>query len=130
MGNKPVGSRVRIITAGNGKLRDVNIILREKEEHARIQKELALFFRIYGIELDEDALSGAIVVSYISPNIQPGNDLSRGDNIISINGRRIKSLGDFIDKFRESGRRMEVLEISRNSRIYRINFGNYSDRYE
>lgn len=130
VGNKPVGSRVRIITAGNGKLRDVNIILREKEEHARIQKELALFFRIYGIELDEDALSGAIVVSYISPNIQPGNDLSRGDNIISINGRRIKSLEDFIDKFRESGRRMEVLEISRNSRIYRINFGNYSDRYE
>ena len=130
VGNKPVGSRVRIVAAGNGKLRDVNIILREKEVHARIQNELALFFRMYGIELDEDALSGAIVVSYISPNIQPDNDLARGDNVISIDGRRIKSLEDFIDRFRKSGRRMNFLEVSRNSRIHRINFGNHRDRYE
>ena len=85
---------------------------------------------MYGIELDEDALSGAIVVSYISPNIQPDNDLARGDNVISIDGRRIKSLEDFIDRFRKSGRRMNFLEVSRNSRIHRINFGNHRDRYE
>lgn len=129
VGNKEVGSRVRIVVSRSGKLRDVNIILREKEEHARIQKELALFFRLYGIELDEDALSGSIVVSYISP-IQPGSDLLRGDNIISINGRKIGSLEDFIDKFRESGRRMQVLDISRNTVTHRIYFNNENKRYD
>lgn len=129
VGNKEVGSRVRFVVSRGGKLRDVNIILREKEEHARIQKELALFFRLYGIELDEDALSGSIVVSYISP-IQPGNDLLRGDNVISLNGNKISSLEDFIDKFRESGRRMQVLDISRNSEIHRIYFNNESKRYD
>lgn len=129
VGNKKVGSRVHLVISRAGKIRDINIILREKEEHARIQKELALFFRLYGIELDEDALSGSIVISYISP-IQPGSDLLRGDSIISINERTINSLEDFIDKFRESGRRMEVLDISRNSVTHRIYFNNENKRYD
>lgn len=129
IGNKKVGSRVRLVISRAGKIRGVNFILREKEEHTRIQKELALFFRLYGIELDEDALSGSIVISYISP-IQPGSDLLRGDNIISINGKTINSLEDFIDKFRESGRRMEVLDIYRNSATHRIYFNNENRRYD
>lgn len=129
VGNKKVGSRVHLVISRAGKIRDVNFILREKEEHTRIQKELALFFRLYGIELDEDALSGSIVISYISP-IQPGSDLLRGDNIISINGKTINSLEDFIDKFRESGRRMEVLDIYRNSATHRIYFNNENKRYD
>lgn len=130
IGNKEVGTRVRLVVSRAGKIRDVNFILREKEEHARIQKELALFFRLYGIELDEDALTGSIVVSYISPNIQPGSDLLRGDNIISINETKISSLEDFIDKFLKSGRRMQILDILRNSVIHRIYFNNENKSYD
>ena len=129
VGNKKVGSRVRLVISRTGKIRDVNIILREKEEHTRIQKELSLFFKLYGIELDEDALTGSIIISYISP-IQPGTNLLQGDNIISMNGKTINSLEDFIDKFRESGRRMEVLDISRNSATHRIYFNNENKRYD
>ena len=130
VGNKQVGSRVKIAVSRGGKLYDVNIILREKDEYTRIQKELALFFRIYGIEIDEDAISGTVVISYISPNYSLNRDLVRGDNIISLNGYRVSSLEDFIDKFKESGRRTNVMEISRDSVIYRIDLNNYSEGYE
>jgi len=130
VGNKQIGSRVKIAVSRSGKLYDVNIILREKDEYTRIQKELAHFFRIYGIEIDEDAISGTVVISYISPNYSLNRDLVRGDNIISLNGFRISSLEDFIDKFKESGRRTNVMEISRDSVIYRIDLSNYSEGYE
>ena len=130
VGNKQIGSRVKIAVSRSGKLYDVNIILREKDEYTRIQKELAHFFRIYGIEIDEDAISGTVVISYISPNYSLNRDLVRGDNIISLNGFRISSLEDFIDKFKESGRRTNVMEISRDAVIYRIDLSNYSEGYE
>jgi serine protease Do len=130
VGNKQVGSRVKIAVSRGGKFYDVNIILREKDEYTRIQKELALFFRIYGIEIDEDAISGTVVISYISPNYSLNRDLIRGDNIISLNGYRVSSLEDFIDKFNGSGRRINEMEISRDSVIRRIDFSNYSEGYE
>lgn len=130
VGNKQVGSRVKIAVSRNGKLHDVNMILREKDEYTRIQQELALFFRIYGIELDEDAISGTVVISYISPNFSLNRDLIRGDNIISINRHRVSSLEDFIDKLKRSGRRISEMEISRDSVIRRIDFSNYSEVYD
>lgn len=130
VGNKQVGSRVKIAVSRGGKLHDVNMILREKDEYARIQQELALFFRIYGIELDEDALSGTVVISYISPNFSLNRDLMRGDNIISLNGYRVSSLEDFIDKLKRSERRISEMGISRDSVVRRIDFSNYSEGYE
>ena len=94
IGNKKTGSRIQITLSRNGKIIDINLTLREKDEYEKIQNEIYNLFQIYGIEVDEDSASGKIVVTYVSPS-SPFKYLEQGDIIISINYKKIETLEDF-----------------------------------
>ena len=76
-----------------------------------------------GIDVDENAETGNIIVSYISPN-SLSYGLKKGDIIISINGLRIKSLEDFIMKFNRLKMKIKQMKIYRNSKIFKVQFYN------
>lgn len=123
IGSKTVGSRIEIMLSRNGKIIDIKFVLREKDEYVRIQDELEQFFQSYGVEIDEDAANGRIVVTYISPR-SPYKDIEQGDIIISFNNRKIASLESFIERYRESGRKIDNISVLRDSGIHEIIFEN------
>jgi len=96
-------------------------MLREKEEYVRIQNELELLFQSYGVEIDEDALTGNIVVTYISPR-SPHKEIKEGDIIIALNNKKVHSLDKFIEKYKSSDRKIHKLIVLRDSRINEIYF--------
>jgi len=130
IGNKRVASKTKIVISRDGKIFDIFLTLREKEEHEKIQIELYNLFQLYGIEVDEDSFSGKIVVSYISPRSHDVY-LEQGDVIISMNNKKIDTIEDFIDCFKKSRRIIDSLEIMRDSNIFRINLsGKNKNLYE
>ncbi|PKL18368.1 MAG: hypothetical protein CVV49_06340 [Spirochaetae bacterium HGW-Spirochaetae-5] len=121
IGNKGVGSRIEIILSRNGKIIDINFVLREKEEYVRLQSELEQLFQYYGVEVDEDAVTGKIVVTYLSPR-SPYKDIEEGDVIVSVNNKKISSLENFIEKYRSSDRKLHNITVVRDSGIHEIYF--------
>jgi len=119
--NKTVGSRIQIVLSRNGKIFNIKFMLREKEEYVRIQNELELLFQSYGVEIDEDALTGNIVVTYISPR-SPHKEIKEGDIIIALNNKKVHSLDKFIEKYKSSDRKIHKLIVLRDSRINEIYF--------
>jgi S1-C subfamily serine protease len=129
IGNKKTGSRIQITLSRNGKIIDINLTLREKDEYEKIQNEIYNLFQIYGIEVDEDSASGKIVVTYVSPS-SPFKYLEQGDIIISINYKKIETLEDFILYFIKANRKIDVIEVRKDSGIYEIRRSNSGSNYE
>jgi len=121
VGKKPVGSRIKILLSRNAKLFDVNLTLREKSVYKKIRKGLIDFFSRYGIEIDENAVSGEAVISYVSPR-SIAYDLKRGDIIVSLNNRRISSLEDFIDNFYRFNGQISRMVVNRETGLYEVSF--------
>ncbi len=121
IGNKGVGSRIEILLSRNGKIIDVKFVLREKDEFVRLQGELEQLFQYYGVELDEDSVTGQIVVTYLSPR-SPYKEIEEGDVILSVNNKKISSLENFIEKYRASDRRIRSITVLRDSGIHEIYF--------
>lgn len=121
IGNRGVGSRIEIVLSRNGKIIDVKFVLREKDEYVRLQSELEQLFQIYGVEVDEDAVTGKIVVTYLSPR-SPYKEIEEGDIIISVNNKKISSLENFIEKYRASDRKIHSITVFRDSGINEIYF--------
>jgi len=121
IGNKGVGSRIKLLLSRNGKIIDVKFVLREKDEYVRLQEELEQLFQSYGVEVDEDAITGNIVVTYISPR-SPHKEIEEGDIIISVNNRKISSLENFIEKYKSSDRIIHNIKILRDYGTLEINF--------
>lgn len=121
IGNKGVGSRIEILLSRNGKIIDIKFVLREKDEYVRLQSELEQLFQYYGVEVDEDAVTGKIVVTYLSPR-SPYKDIEEGDIIISVNNKKISSLENFIEKYRSSDRKLHNITVLRDSGIHEIYF--------
>jgi len=119
--NKGVGSRIELSLSRNGKIIDVKFVLREKDEYVRLQSELEQLFQSYGVEVDEDSITGNIVVTYISPR-SPHKEIEEGDIIISVNNRKISSLETFIEKYKSSGRKIDTMIVLRDSGTHQINF--------
>ncbi|MDY6934783.1 MAG: trypsin-like peptidase domain-containing protein [Spirochaetota bacterium] len=125
VGNKPVGAKLKITTSRDGELYDFCLILREKSIHQNIQRRLKRLFSIYGIELDENAKTGDVVVSYLSPmGIAYQNGLKRGDSVISLNKIDVSTLEKFVNVFYKSRCRIIQMAIYRDSRLYKIEFIN------
>ncbi|HPD78220.1 MAG TPA: PDZ domain-containing protein, partial [Spirochaetota bacterium] len=95
----------------------------------QIQNEIYNLFQIYGIEVDEDSASGKIVVTYVSPS-SPFKYLEQGDIIISINYKKIETLEDFIFYFIKANRKIDVIEVRKDSGIYEIRRSNSGSNYE
>jgi len=121
VGSKKIGSRITLSLARNGKLIRINFTLREREEYARIRNEFNDMFQAYGIEFDEDAETGSVVVTYISPG-SSFNDIEEGDVISGINGERISTADDFIGCYMEANREIHTLDVTGPSGIYEVRF--------
>lgn len=121
IGKKGVGSRIEILLSRNGKIIDIKFVLREKDEYVRIQSELEQLFQSYGVELDEDAITRNIVVTYLSPR-SPYKEIEEGDIIVSVNNKKISSLENFIDKYRSSERKIHSIIVLRDSGTHEIYF--------
>ncbi len=126
VGKKRVGSRINILLSRNGKIINIKFVLREKDEYVRLQSELDQLFQTYGVEVDEDALTGNIVVTYLSPRSTHKN-IEQGDIIVSVNDRKISSLEGFIEKYRISERKIRNIVVLRDSRTHEINFEDLSN---
>lgn len=129
IGNMGIGSKLHITVSRNGKINDIILILREKDEYERMRNDLYHLFQSYGIEVDEDSLSGRIVVSYISPR-SPYRDMEQGDIIVSVNNRKTESIDEFLEQFRRSGRRIDILEVMRDSGIYELHLKSFDNVYD
>lgn len=121
IGNKGVGSRIEILLSRNGKIIDIKFVLREKDEYVRLQSELEQLFQSYGVEVDEDAITGNIVVTYLSPR-SPHKEIEEGDIIVSVNNKKISSLESFIEKYKSSERKIQSIKVIRDSGTYEIYF--------
>ena len=123
--NKAVGSRVRLTMSREGKLRDYTIVLREKENYRKVSKAVSSLMSSYGIELEENRATGALVVSYLSPVklMMHGNQLKQGDVLLSINGAQLKGLDDFARLYAKWDYSISKATVARNGRIYVIDFG-------
>ena len=121
VGSKSVGSKIIVQVSRNGKIIDFNLILREKDEYVKIQGELEQLFQSYGFEIDEDASSGYIVVTSISPR-GPYKEIQEGDVIVAINNHRISSLENFIEKYLSAERTINNITVLRDQKTYDIYF--------
>ncbi|HNX25225.1 MAG TPA: trypsin-like peptidase domain-containing protein [Spirochaetota bacterium] len=121
IGNKGVGSRIEILLSRNGKIIDIKFVLREKDEYVRLQSELEQLFQSYGVEVDEDAITGNIVVTYLSPR-SPHKEIEEGDIIVSVNNKKISSLESFIEKYKSSERKIQSIKVIRDSGTHEIYF--------
>ncbi len=121
--NKPVGSKLHITASRDGELRDFSLLLREKQFYRRMQRQISTLFARYGIELDENAQTGEVIISYLSP-IRKGFQygLKRGDIIAALNGTRIGSLDGFLRVFDRGRSDISDIDILRNGNQITIEF--------
>lgn len=123
IGNKPVGSKLAITVSRDGHLFEYSLILREKTKHKHLQRGLRSLYSLYGIDLDENARRGDVIISYLSPmGVAYQNGLKKGDVIISINGIDISTIEDIINVFYRSKSMIKRVEIYRGVRQYTFEF--------
>jgi serine protease Do len=123
VGNKTVGSTIGITLARNGALKHVSLVLRERTVYDKIKKGMNLLFNLYGIEIDENAENGEVVISYLSPKSIPYN-LKKGDVVVSINDSGVSSLDSFVRTFDKDGHRIKKMKVNRDTRILDVHFTN------
>ena len=121
VGSTKIGSKISLSLSRDGKIIKVKMVLHEKEEYVRMQGDLDNMFRSYGIEVDENAETGDVVVAYVAPD-KSYTDLEQGDIISGINGERISGIDDFIGNFRNSDGEIKTLDVTRHSEIYEVRF--------
>ena len=86
-----------------------------------MQDELDTLFRSYGIELDEDAETRSVVVTYVAPG-SPYIDIVQGDIITGVNGERVDTIDDLVENYKEANREIKTLDVTRGSGIYEVRF--------
>ncbi len=128
VGNKPVGSRLRIALSRDGRRMEINLTLREKEQTKTKAASNGELFALYGIELDENSQTGELFISYLSPmGLGYQHGLKRGDVVASLNGSGVSTIGGFRKLFNRHGSKIARMEIIRDSRHYTIGFSDESD---
>ncbi len=123
VGNTPVGATLKITIARDGHLRDISMKLREKTIYKKIRNQIDHLYRRYGIELDDNALTGETFVSYVSPLREAyHNGLKKGDIVLSLNGKNINSLESFLKVYEKSGNAINKIDILRGSTRFSVEF--------
>ncbi len=119
VGNKAIGSSIKITVLRNDEEKDFILLLREKQDYFKIQERIENLFSEYGIDVDENSDSGGPVVTYASPE-RLSSGIRKGDMIISVNGEKTGNLEVFLSVI--SRKKIKFLEILRDSAIYEISF--------
>lgn len=121
--NTPVGSTFHMTIARDGRLMDISMKLREKTVYKKLRKQMNSLYQKYGIELDENALTGEIFFSYVSP-LKDGyyNGLQKGDVVLFLNGKKINSLENFFKVFEKSGQTIQKINILRGNMQFEVEF--------
>ncbi len=124
--NKKVGSKLVLSLLRNGDKRNIEIILREKKEHKKIDKIVKRFFKIYGIAVEINSVTEQLIVSKVSPlkMYLHGNNIYVGDIIYSINGSKIENLIDFVQILKYFKYKVKILEVFRKNHQFLININN------
>ncbi|OHD68502.1 MAG: hypothetical protein A2W19_14550 [Spirochaetes bacterium RBG_16_49_21] len=120
VGNKPVGSKIEISVSREGRFENVRLVLRERMVYKKIRMSMNKLFSLYGIEIDENAETGDVVISYLSPKSIAYN-LKKGDVIMSINDTGLSSLDSFVRAFSKHKYRITKMRVNRDSRVLDIN---------
>ncbi len=123
--NMQIGSKMYLATARDGKIIDFKFVLREQNEYKKIRSSLIRLFELYGIEIEENAESDNLIISYISPN-KLTYMLRNGDIVYSINNFRVYTLEDFIEKFNRAEMKILKFQIIRNFKMFEINLDDYN----
>ncbi len=120
---KPVGSDLKITASRDGHLRNFTLLMREKDNYRDMKRQMGSVFSQYGIELDENARTGDVVISYLSP-MKKGyrSGLKRGDIIVSLNGKKVASIDDFLNIYRDSASGITDVELYRGANLYTVEF--------
>jgi len=120
VGNKKVGSKIIIsIIRGENSL-NFELTLRERQIYKKIRDGIRNLFFHYGIEVDENAKTNEVLISYLSPkNII--YDLKKGDIIVALNENKIFSLENFISVFERFDKKINSLKVYREKQLYTIN---------
>jgi serine protease Do len=121
--NKEVGSSLNFTVARDGKLYEYTLVLREKESYRTMSRVLMRLYDNYGIELSENASSGAVILR-LSPDKldMHGGSLREGDVFVSLNGGKIKNLDDFVRIYAKWDYSISKGTVFRDGKIYLINF--------
>ena len=121
VGQKKIGSQIKIRVSRKERLLNFELTLREKQIYKKIRAGMEDLFFLYGLEVDEKADFNEVVVSYLSPkSVEAG--LKKGDVLVSINNSKIFSLEDFIGKFLKFRKKILQLKVYRENRLHNINF--------
>jgi len=120
VGNKPVGSKIEISVSREGRFENVRLVLRERMVYKKIRMSMNKLFSLYGIEIDENAETCDVVISYLSPKSIAYN-LKKGDVIMSINDTGLSSLDSFVRAFSKHKYRITKMRVNRDSRVLDIN---------
>jgi serine protease Do len=121
IGGKQVGSNVSIEITRDREIQKFNITLREKKEYHIIRKVLQKLLNNYGVEIDENSITGEIIISHLSPQSM-SYGLKKGDVLFSYNGVKVSSLNKFIKLFNKYDYKISNLTVIRNSEFYKIDF--------
>jgi serine protease Do len=121
--NKEVGSSIHFTVARDGKLYEYTLVLREKESYRTMSRVLMRLYDYYGIELSENASSGAVILR-LSPDKldMHGGSLREGDVFVSLNGGKIKNLDDFVRIYAKWDYSISKGTVFRDGKIYLIDF--------
>jgi serine protease Do len=126
--NKEVGSSLNFTVARDGKLYEFTMVLREKESYRTMSRVLMRLYDNYGIELSENASSGAVILR-LSPDKldMHGGSLREGDVFVSLNGGKIKDLDDFVRIYAKWDYSISKGTVFRDGKIYLIDFKSGTD---
>lgn len=121
VGNAPPGSMIAVTVTRDGRRHTIRLVSREKGDDARASRGADDLYARYGIELSENARTGDVVVSALSPmGLGYRNGLKRGDIVVSLNAADVATLEDVAGVMRRSDGRVEKIGIYRGSRRYTI----------
>lgn len=121
IGNKPPGSVISVTVGRNGQLRTYRLTLREKGDAGSRGIGIGELYERYGIELSENARTGDIVVSALSPmGVGYRNGLKKGDIIFSLNAADVSTLEAVASVMKKSEGKIDRIGIYRGARRYTI----------
>jgi hypothetical protein len=116
---KPIGSKIAIVIARNGRLYRVHLKLREKRLYRRIRRVMTAILTRYGIEFAKPNTGRNLILSYVNPRKQY-KYIKTGKQVTHINSTRIWSMEDIMKVYFRSRGYIKTISILTGNKRLRI----------